>query len=181
MLFINVPKLPFPYFLLIFLIVCICIFLLLCVFFFLLIHLDCFIFPLHLLLKKHVLPHVQNHWHIIQEITLSRGWDQNYQLYKVDDSLVQKYTFPCKSRSTNVLLSTLEKSWKHQLTAKFKILRKWLQLWQCIDPIRTTEASSLVILFYDTPNEHIDLSTEEWNWRIILKERLIKLVNLEKI
>ena len=82
-------------------------------------------------------------------------------------------------------------NWSHEvpqgdsakrLTAKFKSLRKAIKDWQrSLSPLKNTITNiKLVTQFLDLIEEFRDLNLEEWNFRVILKEELLSLLEQQK-
>lgn len=69
------------------------------------------------------------------------------------------------------------------LTKKFKNLKGALKAWSLrFSNLRTTiNNTSMVIQFLDLIEEFRDLSLEEWNFRVIIREKLLSLLEQQRI
>jgi len=69
------------------------------------------------------------------------------------------------------------------ITAKLKVLRKRLKEWQASMTNLKTLISNvrLVILFLEVLEDYIDLSLAEWNFRKILENHLLNLLEKQNV
>jgi hypothetical protein len=69
-----------------------------------------------------------------------------------------------------------------RITAKLKITRKHLKEWQMGLPKldQTIDNTKLIILFIDVIEEHRDLEVQEWNFRRLLQQHLLNLLDWQK-